>query len=108
MRCGACCCAAPRTCSVAEAVVPGVLEEPDPERRLRLNARNSRAVKERIGALFTMIRSAAALDADIEALWTHIQTDFYDNQRTIVEVLAREAVLADALDVARPPTSCGR
>src|SRR5918998_2779688 len=29
-----------------------VLEEPDPERKLRLNARNGRRVKSRVGALF--------------------------------------------------------
>src|SRR4029077_6594838 len=33
-----------------------VLEEPDPERQLRLNARNARAVKERIAPLLDVIR----------------------------------------------------
>src|SRR4051812_28146783 len=46
-----------------------LLEEPDPERQLRLTARNSRAVKERAGALMGVIRSAAPADPDIEALW---------------------------------------
>src|SRR5262245_3032805 len=36
-----------------------VLEEPDPERQLRLNARNSRAGKQRIGAIVEIIRTAA-------------------------------------------------
>ena len=36
-----------------------VLEEPDPERQLRLNARNSRAGKLRIGAIVEVIRAAA-------------------------------------------------
>src|SRR5713226_5759145 len=34
-----------------------VIEEPDPERQLRLNARNSRAVKERAGQTLGVIRS---------------------------------------------------
>src|SRR3954465_2762662 len=36
-----------------------MLEEPDPERQLRLNARNARAVKTRIGGILRTIRSAA-------------------------------------------------
>ena len=64
-----------------------VLEEPDPERQLRLNARNSRIVKERAGALLGVIRSAASVDPDIEALWGRIQTEFYEVQQPIVEAL---------------------
>src|SRR4030081_1929684 len=44
-----------------------VLEEPDPERQLRLNARNSREGKRRIASLAEVIRSAAPLDPDIDA-----------------------------------------
>jgi hypothetical protein len=36
-----------------------VIEEPDPRRQLRLNARNSGAVKERAGALLGVIRNVA-------------------------------------------------
>jgi len=78
-----------------------VLEEPDPQRRLRLNARNSRAVKTRIGALLQVIRGAAPTDADIAALWDLIQTDFYDNQRAIVEQLHHTRSLRPDLDVTR-------
>src|SRR3954449_8182157 len=42
-----------------------VLEEPDPERALRLTAHNSRIVKERAGGLLRVIRSAAEADPDI-------------------------------------------
>jgi AcrR family transcriptional regulator len=61
-----------------------VLEEPDPEKTLRLNARNARRVKERIGGVLGAIREAAPLDPDIGALWERIQSDFYDNQRTVL------------------------
>jgi AcrR family transcriptional regulator len=77
------------------------LEEPDPERQLRLNARNSRAAKTRVGALFTVIRSAALTDADSSALWERIQTEFHDNQRAIVERLADRGALRRELDVTR-------
>src|SRR5690242_4466489 len=49
------------------------LEEPDPRRQLELNARNSTAGKRRIAALADVIRSGAAVDDDIAALWQRIQ-----------------------------------
>jgi AcrR family transcriptional regulator len=78
-----------------------VLEEADPEGQLRLNARNSRNVKSRAGAIFGVIRSAAASDPDIGALWSRIQTDFHDVQRTVVESVDRKRALRQDLDVAR-------
>jgi AcrR family transcriptional regulator len=78
-----------------------IVEEPDPERQLRLTARNSRMVKERAGALLAVIRSAAPSDPDIEALWSRIQADFYENQRLIVEALDSKQALRPGLDVVR-------
>jgi len=78
-----------------------VVEEPDPERQLRLNARNSRVVKTRAGALMAVIRSAAPSDPDIEVLWTRIQSDFYEVQRPIVKSLHRKKALRPGLDVTR-------
>jgi AcrR family transcriptional regulator len=78
-----------------------VIEEPDAERRLRLTARNSRIVKQRAGALLKVIRSAAPSDPDIGALWSRIETDFYENQRAIVEGLDAREALRPGLDVGR-------
>jgi AcrR family transcriptional regulator len=78
-----------------------VLEEPDPDRLLALTARNSRAVKERAGALMGVIRSAASTDADIAELWARIQSDFHDNQRGIVKALHARKALRPGLGVAR-------
>jgi AcrR family transcriptional regulator len=71
-----------------------VLEEPDPEKTLRLNARNARRVKERIGGVLGVIREAAPLDPDIAALWERIQSDFYDNQRTVLRSIGLDAEAA--------------
>jgi AcrR family transcriptional regulator len=76
-----------------------VLEEPDPERQLRRNARNSRTVKERIAPMLQVIRDGAPVDADVAALWELIQTDFHRNQRVMVESLATKGALAAGLDV---------
>jgi len=78
-----------------------VLEEPDPERQLRLNARNARRVKQRAGALLGVIRSAAAADADIATLWARIQSDFHDNQRAVVMTLHARGALRRGLGADR-------
>jgi AcrR family transcriptional regulator len=77
-----------------------VLDEPDPIRQLQLNAHNSRVVKLRIAGVLGVIRSAAASDADSAALWALIQSDFYDNQRTIVASLERKGALRPGLAAA--------
>ena len=75
-----------------------VLDEPDPERKLRLNARNSRIVKTRLGGMLGVIRSAAVVDGECAKLWQLIQTDFYDNQRVVVDDLDRRHGLRPGLD----------
>jgi AcrR family transcriptional regulator len=77
-----------------------VMEEPDPRRKLQINARNSRLAKTRIGVLFEVIRGAAEIDTDCGALWQLIQTDFHANQRMIVESIDRAGGLRRGLDVA--------
>src|SRR5262249_42997250 len=78
-----------------------VLDEPDPERQLRLNARNAAAVKRRIGMLLGVIRDGAPADGDVAVLWGRIQSDFYENQRGIVESVHTKDALRPELDVAR-------
>jgi AcrR family transcriptional regulator len=78
-----------------------VLAEPEPERALRLGAHQARLVKERAGALLRVIRSAADVDADAAALWGRIESEFYDNQRRIVQALHDSGALRPGLDVDR-------
>jgi AcrR family transcriptional regulator len=76
-----------------------VVEEPDPERQLRLNARNSRARKVSIAALLDVIRSGALVEPEIEDLWKRIESEFHDNQRVIAESLHNKRALRPGLDV---------
>ncbi len=78
-----------------------VLEEPDPVQQLRLNARNSRSGKARIGKLAEVIRGAAAVDEDAQALWSRMQSEYHANQQAIVESLYAKDALDPALDVKR-------
>ena len=90
-----------------EAPVPerdwyrAVLEERRAESQLRLLARNSRIVKQRIGAIFEVIHAAAAVDPDIEELWGRIQTEFHGVLRVVVESLDAKQALEARLDVDR-------
>jgi hypothetical protein len=83
----------------AELGADGV--EADPGVKLRLNARNARAVKERAGTLLSVIRNAAIVDADIDELLKRISTDFHANQQTIVASLAALGALRPGLEVAQ-------
>ena len=58
-------------------------------------------VKQRIGGVLKILRSAAPVDPDAEALWRLIQTDFHDNQRVIVESLQARRALRPGLEVTR-------
>ena len=83
------------------AIYQAVLDEPDPDSQLRLNARNSRAGKERVGALADVIRQAAPGDPDIATLWERIGTEYHANQRVIVASLEDKHALRPELDVDR-------
>ncbi|HST17005.1 MAG TPA: TetR/AcrR family transcriptional regulator [Gaiellaceae bacterium] len=78
-----------------------LLTEPDPERQLRQNARNSRAGKERFGGVLEVIRSAASSDAEIESLWSRIQSEYRENQRSVAASVAEKRALRRGLDVER-------
>lgn len=78
-----------------------VLDEPDPERAIRLNARNARAVRGRVGGLLEVIRDAAPADPEIADLWARIQREFHDNQRAVVAALHERGALRPGLGVAR-------
>jgi AcrR family transcriptional regulator len=78
-----------------------VLDEPDPERRLRLNAHNSTLGKQRISGILEVIRNAAPTDSEIASLWQRIQAEYHANQRAIVEPLGTQNQLRKGLDVDR-------
>ena len=78
-----------------------ILNEPDAERRLRLNARNSAVVKQRIGGILRVIRSAAPVDQDMAALWALIQSDFRANQEGVLASMAAARQLRPGLSLDR-------
>jgi len=75
------------------------LAEPDPADRLRMTAHNARVVKAMAGRVLWVIRTAAPSDPDIAALWQHIETEFREALRPIVERLAADDALRPDVDV---------
>jgi AcrR family transcriptional regulator len=69
-----------------------VLREPDPERTLRLNARNPRRFKERSTELLQVVRDTAPLEAAIAELWERIQVEYHANQLAVVRSLGPGAL----------------
>jgi AcrR family transcriptional regulator len=78
-----------------------VLSEPDSERQLRLNARNSRRVKERLALLSEVLAGAASADPDAAELYRRMQAEFHENQRTVLESIDHKGALAKGLSVDR-------
>ena len=69
-----------------------VINEPDPERTLRHNARNSRRFKERSTRLLQLVRDAAPLEPAIAELWDRIQVEYRANQLAVVRSLGPGAL----------------
>jgi AcrR family transcriptional regulator len=81
--------------------VLSALEEADPERMLRMNARNSTLGKLRIGHLAVLIRTAAPIDPDIAELRDRIDHQYRELQGQFVERLHRRRALKKGLGVER-------
>jgi AcrR family transcriptional regulator len=69
------------------------LDAKDPATSLRLHARNSRRICERVADLLWAVESAAAVDTDAAALWAHLQQQRRTSMRTFVQSLARKTEL---------------
>jgi AcrR family transcriptional regulator len=64
------------------------LDEPDPERQLRLIARNARAIWERSAPIVDMLRTAATLDPDTAEVWKGVNRDRMERARVTARNLA--------------------
>jgi TetR/AcrR family transcriptional regulator, regulator of autoinduction and epiphytic fitness len=71
------------------------LDAEDPATSLRLHARNSRLICERVADLLWAVESAAAVDADAAALWADLQEQRRAAMRRYVRRLARRTELRD-------------
>jgi AcrR family transcriptional regulator len=71
------------------------LDAEDPVTSLRLHARNSRLICERVADLLWAGESAAAVDADAAALWADLQEQRRTSMRSYVRRLARKTELRE-------------
>jgi AcrR family transcriptional regulator len=70
------------------------LDEPDPERQLRLIARNARRIYDRSGRLLEVVRAAAAGDDAIHTLWQSVNDDRLERSRASAKRLASKTDLS--------------
>ncbi len=74
------------------------LDAPDPATSLRLEARNSRRICERVAELLWAVETAAAVDADAAMLWADLQEQRRTSMRTYVKSLAGKTELREDVD----------
>lgn len=72
--------------------------ETHPAEKLRLLAKQSRAVKGRSGPLLEVIRNAAAVEPEIAPLWTDIETKLHDVASAVIQQLRAMGALRADLD----------
>jgi AcrR family transcriptional regulator len=71
------------------------LDAEDPATSLRLHARNSRLICERVADLLWAVETAAAVDADAATLWADLQAQRRTSMRNYVRELARKTELRE-------------
>lgn len=69
------------------------LNEPDPERQLRLIARNARRIYDRAGRLLEVVRATVASDESIQRLWQAVNDDRLARSTTTAKALAAKTKL---------------
>jgi AcrR family transcriptional regulator len=74
------------------------LEADDPATSLRLQARNSRHICERVADLLWAVEAAAAVDADAATLWAELQQQRRTTMHDYVQQLARKTELRHDVD----------
>jgi len=75
-------------------------DEDDPQRRLRILARNGRLILERTAPIYEVLRGAAAADPEIASLWERNKAQRFAGQRALLGILTRRAPLRDGLTAA--------
>jgi AcrR family transcriptional regulator len=74
-------------------------EETDPQRRLRILARNGRLILERTAPIYEVLRGAASADPQIASLLERNKAQRFAGQRELLRVLAEGFPLRDGLAV---------
>ena len=83
-----------------QAWVAELRDEPDPRRRLRILARNGRAILERRAAIDEIVRGAATADPEVAALWERGKAQRFAGQRELLRIVVGAGGLRPGLDLA--------
>lgn len=82
---------------LARPWVQDVRDEPDPERRLRILARNGRLILERTAPIYEVLRGASAADPQMASLWELNKAQRFLGQRELLRILTRHNPLRRGL-----------
>jgi AcrR family transcriptional regulator len=77
--------------------VRAMRDESDPERRLRILARNGRLILERTAPVYEVLRGAAAADPEMASLWALNKRQRFAGQRELLRILTEGHPLRDGL-----------
>src|SRR5438128_4885209 len=72
-------------------------DEPDPQRRLRILARNGRSILERTAPIHEVLRGAAAADPQIASLWEMNKAQRAEGQRQLLGIVTERGPLRPGL-----------
>jgi len=84
---------------MSQTWVHDLRDEPDPQRRVATLAGNGRAILERRHAIDEVVRSAAASDPDIAAMYQAGKEQRYAGQRELVRMVIGDASLRPGMDL---------
>lgn len=82
-----------------QAWVQEMRADPDPRRRLRILARNGRAILERRAAIDEVVRGAAAADPEVATLWARGKMERFVGQRELLRIVLGDGRLRAGLDL---------
>ncbi len=72
-------------------------EEPDPQRRVQILARNGRLILERTASVYEVLRGASTADPQLASLWELNKAQRFAGQRALVRILTEGDPLREGL-----------
>jgi AcrR family transcriptional regulator len=81
------------------AWVQDMRDEPDPQRRLQILARNGRSILERTAPIYEVLRGAASADPEIASLWELNKAQRFAGQSELLRILTAETPLREGSTV---------
>ncbi len=80
--------------------VQDLRDQADPRRRIKILARNGRAILERVSPIYGVLREASSPDPDVPAIMRRYERQRFEGQRALLRIVAPKGALRPGLGVA--------